>query len=104
MKAALVHDAIHFPLTHDLEEVVSALPYDSSVRDVDVDLTSLSRWAVAARYPGAASSAPQEDASVAMSGARAIVAASDLGSDRPPRGAVPRRRPRLPAYRGVWTL
>jgi HEPN domain-containing protein/predicted nucleotidyltransferase len=81
VKAALVHAAIHFPRTHDLKELVRALPLDSSVRDLDVDLTSLSRWAVAARYLGAPADATVEDASIATSAARAILTsvASGLG-------------------------
>ncbi len=75
LKAALVHDAIRFPRTHGLEQLVQALPPPWSVRNVDVDLGWLSRCAVAARYPGAGSDASADDAGRATSAAHSVVAA-----------------------------
>jgi HEPN domain-containing protein/predicted nucleotidyltransferase len=81
LKAALVHDAIRFPKTHDLQELVKALPSRWSVRNLDVDLAWLSRWALTARYPGTGSDASAEDAATATSAARRIVSvvSTDIG-------------------------
>ena len=83
LKAALVHDAIRFPRTHDLEQLVQALPARWSVRKVNADLAWLSRWAVAARYPASGSDASADDAARATLAARSIVSA--VSADAEPR-------------------
>lgn len=72
-KAALISDQIEFPRIHDLERLQQLLPAKSELRDVDVDLASLTEWSVAGRYPADAREANREDAEQAVNDARAVV-------------------------------
>ncbi len=87
VKAALVHDAIRSPKTHDLQKLVEALPPRWSIRNLDLDLAWLSRWALAARYPDTGSDATPEDAATANSAARAIVTTLSTDLGHPPKTA-----------------
>jgi HEPN domain-containing protein len=52
LKAALVHEGIDFPKTHDLEEIVVLLPARLRVSLTIEEQRWLTGYATAARYPG----------------------------------------------------
>lgn len=60
-KATLIRDQIEFPRIHDLERLRQLLPAESALRDVDVDLASLTEWSIAGRYPADAREADRAD-------------------------------------------
>lgn len=70
LKAALVHDAISPPRTHDLDGLIQALPKRWSASSLERGLGELSRWAVEGRYPG--EDASREDANAAVATARRV--------------------------------
>lgn len=84
LKAALVHDAISPPRTHDLDGLIQALPQRWSPSSLRTGLGELSRWAVEGRYPG--EDASRDDATAAVALARrvfdAIAAQLDSSSER----------------------
>jgi HEPN domain-containing protein len=70
LKAALVHDAISPPRTHDLDGLTQAPPERWSASSLGTGLADLSRWAVEGRYPG--EDASREDANAATAMARQV--------------------------------
>ncbi|MEW6047383.1 MAG: HEPN domain-containing protein [Bacillota bacterium] len=52
LKAALVFCGVDFPRTHDLDILCRLLPDGWATRERFPDLTELTAWAIAARYPG----------------------------------------------------
>ena len=76
LKAVLVSERIRFPYTHDLENLRELLPTRRHAARVDADLTVLSRWATAARYPPAGAEVSLADAREAVDTARTVVAAA----------------------------
>lgn len=74
LEAALVHDAIRPPRTHDLDVLWQALPDRWSGQDFETGLGELSRLAVEGRYPGSDASRP--DANSAVATARGVVDAT----------------------------
>ena len=72
LKAVLTSEEIDFPLTHDLDRLMSKLPEGWPVRDVSVDLGELTQWVVEARYPGGWPEPTNADAVRAESDARLI--------------------------------
>jgi HEPN domain-containing protein/predicted nucleotidyltransferase len=76
LKAVLAASGIPLQFTRDLELLRDIVPGDSRVHRLDVDLASLSRWAVVPRYPGGIPEADPEDARVALAMAQAVVDAA----------------------------
>ena len=72
-KAALIRAETEFPRIHDLERLQQLLPAHSALRDVDVDLASLTEWSIAGRYPADARDANDGDAKQAVRDARVVV-------------------------------
>lgn len=83
-KAALVHDAISPPRTHDLDGLLQALPQRWSALSLGTGLADLSRWAVEGRYPGGGAS--REDAYAATAVARQVFDAVEAELENPPKG------------------
>lgn len=52
IKSLLVLDQVEFPFVHDLDALRRLVSPRHGIHRADPDLASLSRWAVAARYPG----------------------------------------------------
>lgn len=84
IKAALVCVGIGIPRHHNLNALRNLLPDDWLARAEHPDLSSLTYWAVEARYPGDLPDASQEDAIEASSQARAVL--STLAHDLLDRG------------------
>lgn len=80
-KAALVHDAISPPRTHDLDGLLQALPQRWSASSLEAGLGELSRWAVEGRYPG--EDASRKDADTAVATARRVFDAITAELDTP---------------------
>ena len=81
LKAVLVVERIPLQFTHNLELLRDLVPEGRETRRVDVDLATLSRWAVVPRYPGEKPDATETDAREAVATARAVVEAArhDVG-------------------------
>ena len=62
LKAALTFDNVRFPWKHDLDLLRALLPARWSLVDECPDLTELSAWSVAARYPSDLPAARERDA------------------------------------------
>ena len=72
IKAALVWLQIDFPWQHDLDVLRNLLPDDWRVKHENLDLATLTEWAMEARYPGDWPEASEADAQRAFEQARAI--------------------------------
>ena len=72
LKAILVFLQIYFPFRHDLDEVRDLVPPGWDVSTVHPDLSWLSQWATAGRYPGNWPEATDQDARDAARQARAV--------------------------------
>jgi len=73
LKAVLVSDQIDFPRTHNVTELLALLPEAWAGVKVDLpDLSTLSAWAVQARYPDALLDASQAEAESAVEQAQAV--------------------------------
>ena len=73
MKAALVFVGVEFPKTHSLELLRNLLPADWRTGLAGVDLSTLSQWAVEARYPGDVPEATGEQGIEAVSQAGKVL-------------------------------
>jgi HEPN domain-containing protein len=73
LKAVLVFLQRDYPLTHDLGEVLRAIPSDWRIKEELPDLEELSSWAVRGRYPGDWPIPTVEQAQESFREARAIV-------------------------------
>lgn len=72
LKAALVSDNVHFPLTHDLDILLNLLPQGWTVHSIHNNLSDLTEWSIEARYPGDWPEPTNKDAVMAESKARSI--------------------------------
>ena len=72
IKAALILEAVEFPLVHDLNILRELLPNGWAVLYTHGDLYDLTEWAVEARYPGNWPEPTHEDAIKAKSKARLV--------------------------------
>src|SRR3990172_517118 len=72
LKAALVWLQIDFPWRHDLDALRILLPDDWQVKHEQLDLATLTEWAMEARYPGDWPEANEADAQRTVEQARAI--------------------------------
>jgi HEPN domain-containing protein len=52
IKAILVLEQAEFPRSHDLEALVTLVPEGWRIRNEGLDLSTLTEWAIEARYPG----------------------------------------------------
>ena len=75
LKAALIFLQVDFPRRHDLDSLRLLVPPGWRVQADLTDLSELTEWAVEARYPGEWPDATAEDARVALSQARRVLAA-----------------------------
>ncbi len=75
IKASLVSVGITFPFIHDLVKLRDLIPAGMEVAGLEGDLSSLSEWAEAGRYPPE-QEASESDAREAVALARAIVDAA----------------------------
>src|SRR6266545_2527726 len=75
IKAVLIHLAIEFPKTHNLNVLRNLLPSDHRLVHEFPDLAELSGWIAEARYPGDWPEPGDEDAVRAVVQARGVVAA-----------------------------
>jgi len=75
IKAALVGKGVRFPFIHDLAALRELLPSGGQVGEVEGDLSRLSEWAVAGRYPPE-QEATESDALEAVALARSVVDAA----------------------------
>lgn len=57
---------MEFPRIHDLDRLQRVLPAGSQLHDIDVDLVSLTEWAIAGRYPADTRDANRDDAEQAV--------------------------------------
>ena len=62
LKAVLCHENIRIPKTHDLEFLLTLVPDNWNLKNLNLDLAVLSEWAVEARYPGDWDDASETDA------------------------------------------
>jgi len=72
VKSVLVYLQVDFPKSHDLEALCRLIPNDWEIRTQGPDLTSLSEWAVEARYPGEWPEATSADSHLALQAARQV--------------------------------
>ena len=72
LKAALIFLQIDFQRTHDLNVLRDMLPENWQLKTTLLNLKSLNRWAVQARYPEDGQEATETDASIAVEHARAV--------------------------------
>ena len=70
LKALLVHHAVDFPKTHDLEALFGMVPNSSGLKLEIADLNLLSSYAVEGRYPGDWELPTREEADAALEIAR----------------------------------
>lgn len=82
-KAALIKAQIEFPRIHDLERLQRLLPAGSELHDLDVDLASLTEWAMQGRYPADTRDANRHDAEQAVRDAHTVVDAVATTFDEP---------------------
>jgi HEPN domain-containing protein len=82
IKALLVLAGVDFPKTHDLNRLAGLLPEGSSAPAAQADLSSLSHWAVEARYPHDVGDASWDDAERAVTRAAQVFGriSQDFGS------------------------
>ena len=82
IKAVLIALQIDFPRRHDLDALRNLVPAGWQFKEDHPDLTTLTEWAVEARYPGEWPEAIDVDAELATQQARAlwISVCSDLAS------------------------
>ena len=73
VKAILVFCQIEFPKSHDLEALVNMIPEGWTVKSRDLDFSTLTEWAVEARYPGDWPEATHSDAQTALAIATQIL-------------------------------
>jgi len=67
LKAVLVHAAVEFPRTHDLQSLLLLLRNNGiSVRPEIEEASALTRFAVEARYPGDIEPITQEEVALAI--------------------------------------
>ena len=72
LKAALIFLQIDFQRTHDLNVLRDLLPESWELKTAQLNLGSLNRWAVQARYPEEGQEATETEASTAVEHARAV--------------------------------
>jgi HEPN domain-containing protein len=72
LKAMLTYDAIAFPRTHDLIELLNLFPLQNKPELALQDLAVLNRYAVEARYPGDWEPVTRQDAKEAFLAASQI--------------------------------
>ena len=72
LKAILTLHSVPFPKTHDLTDLVHLVPSNIKLRIELVDLGTLNRYAVEARYPGDWEPIEREDAEQAVAIARKV--------------------------------
>lgn len=72
VKSILVYLQVDFPKSHDLEALCRLVPEGWGIETQDLDLASLSEWAVEARYPGEWPEATSADARQALQTARLV--------------------------------
>jgi HEPN domain-containing protein len=75
LKAYLIAEKIPFPRTHDLDLLLERMPTHSLIRQLDVDLSALTEYAVDARYPGDLADVTADEARNAVGDAATILAA-----------------------------
>jgi HEPN domain-containing protein len=73
IKAVLVYLQIKFPKKHDLDALRNQIPDGWQIKIDYPDLSTLSEWAVEARYPGDWPEALEKDAQAATEQARGIL-------------------------------
>lgn len=66
IKAIFVFLQVDFPFVHDLNRLRNSLPAGWRIKESQMDLSGLSRWAVEPRYPGDLPDATREDAHSAI--------------------------------------
>jgi HEPN domain-containing protein/predicted nucleotidyltransferase len=71
LKAVLIFLQVQYPFTHKLDEIRNLIPPGWRVKRIRRDLTALSNWAVAARYPPG-TDPPRDDAERAIALSRFI--------------------------------
>lgn len=76
IKAVLINRKVDFPRTHDLDLLRTLLPAGTVSGDTQVDVATLTEWAVEARYPGDWEEASPEEARAAVDDADALVCAA----------------------------
>ncbi|NOY61372.1 MAG: HEPN domain-containing protein [Calditrichaeota bacterium] len=72
IKAMLIFLQIRFPKSHDLDALSNLLPDDLHLKNEFPELSTLSEWAVEARYPGEWPDATEKEAQDAVEQARTI--------------------------------
>ena len=66
IKAILVFRQIDFPKSHDLEALINLIPDEWTIRNLGLDVSTLTEWAVEARYPGDWPEVTESDAQTAL--------------------------------------
>ena len=74
MKAVLVANGVDFPRTHDLDHLRTLIPEECVVHGTMADLSTLSEYAVDARYPGNWPDLAEGDAEAAVADAAMLLA------------------------------
>ena len=82
IKAILVFCQIDFPKSHDLEALTNLIPQEWEIRRRNLDVSTLTEWAVEARYPGNWPETTRSDAQTALAAAKEIleIVAVDIGA------------------------
>lgn len=73
LKTILVLEQVDSPRMHDLERLRTLLPDGWELKEVPVDLETLSQWATASRYPDVLPIPTEHDAEYAVEQARRVV-------------------------------
>ena len=72
IKTIFVFCNLDFPRSHDLEALTNLIPQEWNLKNRDLDVSTLTEWAVEARYPGDWSEVTQKDAQIALSIAKEV--------------------------------
>jgi len=73
LKAVLIYQQIEFPYEHNLDLIRDLIPADWALKAAHPDLSALTHWAVAGRYPSHWPEPTIEDARAACAQARAVL-------------------------------
>ncbi len=72
IKAVLIHCAVEFPQTHDIDYLMMLLPPEIALPPGADEIVGLTSYAVMFRYPGDYEDVTEEDYQLALQAARAV--------------------------------